>query len=605
VSVATKDVQRQLHEFARLLSRNQASYKNFSIFDSLKAEPERCEMLLKVLPCWIMTPDDVARLFPCTPGLFDIVIIDEASQCDLPSMTPILYRANQAIIAGDSFQMQAQRFRFTSDQVAVQAWHEQGMDRFDPNRLLDPSRVDLLQLGGDRRDEEAFLDEHYRSLGPIISFSNHRWYRDRLRIMRDLEDRRVGDPNDPIVRLHEVENALVTPGTQENEAEALAAVQFLEKLLHDPTYAGASVGVICLFEEQMRLVAELVAERIDEETRSNHSLVVVNPDGFQGDERDVVVYSLSYDARNMTQAQLSARQADVEHIQGMLNVGFTRARDQMHIFISAPIDTFGMASGRGAIKEWLEHCVAAQAAHRDRPVGTGVNADSEFEAEVARALRARGLRVLPQYPSCGFRLDVMVERAGARVAVECDGEVWHLDENGELRTEDLQRQEILERAGWRVIRIPYRQWRKDPEHQIAKVIRALDELDLVEGDTSGLPEASDHNSERLQLANHEAAILTALNEGLHEHEKVLRRAREVAGHGRLGSNIRVSLEEATAKLVGKGLVVIEDGEIFATERGRTAIVEVLYPMVSPRDRSRRHAGRRRASRRRGYYQRRW
>src|SRR5256885_1136559 len=101
-----------------------------------------------------MTPDDVARLFPCKPGLFDVVIIDEASQCDLPSMTPVLFRAKQAVIAGDSKQMQAQRFAFTATQVASQAWTEQDLDRFDPDRWLDPCKIDLLQLASIWMDEE-------------------------------------------------------------------------------------------------------------------------------------------------------------------------------------------------------------------------------------------------------------------------------------------------------------------------------------------------------------------------------------------------------------------------------------------------------------------
>lgn len=151
-----------LREFARLLGRDQTSYKNFHIFDKLKAEPERCQMLLKILPCWIMTPDDVARLFPCSPRLFDVVIVDEASQCDLPSMVPVLYRARQAVIVGDSRQMQAQRFAFTSGAVATQAWAQYGLDQLDPERWLDPAKADLLQLASMRMDEEAFLDEHYR-----------------------------------------------------------------------------------------------------------------------------------------------------------------------------------------------------------------------------------------------------------------------------------------------------------------------------------------------------------------------------------------------------------------------------------------------------------
>ena len=131
----------------------------------------------------------------------------------------------------------------------------------------------------------------------------------------------------------------------------------LHQMLRHPGYSEASFGVICLFEEQMRLVNDLVAEQIPDELRSSHDLVVVNPDGFQGDERDIILYSLSFDANVMTQQQLSARQADREHIQGMLNVAFTRARDEIHIFHSADASDFGMTSGSGAIKDWLEYCL--------------------------------------------------------------------------------------------------------------------------------------------------------------------------------------------------------------------------------------------------------
>ena len=157
----------------------------------------------------------------------------------------------------------------------------------------------------------------------------------------------------PTVSLHRVAGS-VAIGTQENEVEARALVEHLREMLEHPAYSNATFGVICLFEQQMQLVNELVAEVIDEELRADHDLVVVNPDGFQGDERDVILYSLSYDASGMERGSLSARQQDRPHIQGMLNVAFTRARDEMHIFHSADIDDYGMSSGEGTIKDWLD-----------------------------------------------------------------------------------------------------------------------------------------------------------------------------------------------------------------------------------------------------------
>ena len=594
VSTATKAERNQLREFAKLLGRNQTNSKNYPVFDRLKAEPSRCDMLLKILPCWIMTPDDVARLFPCAPGLFDVVIIDEASQCDLPSMTPVLFRSKQAVVAGDSKQMQSQRFAFTSNQVAAQARSEHSLDRFDPDGWLDPSKIDLLQLASIRMDEEAFLDEHYRSLPPIIGFSNERWYGGRLRIMRDGEDRRFGDPNTPSIALHRT-SGTVSPGTQENEREASELVSHLAGMLEHPGYEDASFGVICLFEEQMRLVNELVVEQIPEESRSAHDLVVVNPDGFQGDERDVVLYSLSFDAAGMTQQALSARQAEREHIQGMLNVGFTRARDEIHIFYSAEISDFGMVSGSGAIKEWLEYCSQRIAANPpiDGAEAELAKAQSQFEQQVLSGLTGRGVRVIAQYPSCGYFIDVVAELNNSRVAIECDGEIWHLDEHGNLKMEDVERQEVLERAGWEVVRIPYRSWRENPELQLQRIIDQLrSDAELGKVPSPAPPAPTVIDVEPTAVDRFENAIIHALKSGSRSRNDTFRSAREMLGHSRLGPKIRVSLTDALERLVKRGIVRIEEDEaFFSNDEVRNALY-VVKNTATPFTRQRRRQYRR-------------
>jgi very-short-patch-repair endonuclease len=579
---ATRGERNQLREFSKLLGRSQGLARNFSVFDRMKTEPERCEMLLKILPCWIMSPDDVARLFPCSAGLFDVVIIDEASQCDLPSMTPVLYRAKQALIAGDSKQMQAQRFAFTATQVSAQAWREQGLDKLDPEGWLDPARISLLELASIRGSEEVFLDEHFRSLPGIISFSNDRWYGGRMRLMRDPDDRRVGDPGAPIVRLHRVPNGLVSPGTQENQAEATALVTELKRLMEHPGYAEASFGVICLFEQQIAVVQELVSEAIDEGLRDTHDLVVVNPDGFQGDERDVVLYSLSFDAANMDQSSLSARQADRAHLQGMLNVAFTRAREEMHIFHSAAVEAFGMASGEGTIKDWLEYASRVEEKSFDSGSRSATRAQSEFEVEVMRALQTQGLTVLPQYPSCGFYIDLVVEKDDSRLAVECDGEIYHLDELGQLRAEDIARQEILERAGWQVLRIPYRAWRQQPSLQIARVTSALRPIGEAAETLTGSGERNPAvgNARSIRVDSYETAILRAVRSGLSGRAEVLRAARTGLGKARLGSHLKRSLEAAIESLEKRKLVVIEELELFVTDEGRTPDLSTYSPGVS-------------------------
>ena len=563
----------RLREFAAILGRRDKA-QNFSVFDRLKADPDRCEALLGVLPCWVMTPDDVARLFPCTPGLFDVVAVDEASQCDLPSMAPVLFRARRAVIAGDSRQMQARRFAFTAEAVSSEAAHHHGLARYDPDGWLDATRSDLLRLAAVRADEEVLLDEHFRSLPPLIAFSNGRWYGGRLRLMRHARDRRHGDPGRPPVRLIEVPDGRVEPGTQENEPEARALLAGLAELLRDPAYARASVGVICLFEEQVRLLEELVAEAIDEEAARQHRLVVVNPDGFQGDVRDVILYSLSYDGEGMTKAQLSARQAEQEHVQGMLNVAFTRARDEVRVYHSAPLEQFATAAGTGALRDWLVHLRAVAEAPALPP--EGAPQDGSFGAAVRDALRARGLDVHAEYPAAGLSVDLVAEQDGRLVAVECDGALRH----PAVTEEDASRQAILERAGWRVVRIPFRAWLRDRERtrHLGRVDAAL--APPPPAPVAPLPVAAPAEPERASaprsrhahyLTAEERAILVALGAGSTAPDDVLRGAREALGYARLGPRIRRALEAATASLAGRGLVVVEDGEVFATEEARALL----------------------------------
>ena len=599
-STAQRNERQQIREFSKLLRRDQTSYRNFSIFDRLKTQPERAEMLLRLLPVWIVAPDDVARLFPCRPGIFDVVIVDEASQVDLPSITPILYRGKKAAIFGDPKQMQPRRFAFTQQQLATEAWHRHGMDRHDPEKWLDPRKQSLLDLAFVRAEEELLLDEHFRCLPPIINFSNERWYGGVLRIMTDEARKRFGGPEQPIIELHHVKDGAISNGSQENRVEAEAVLAKLKSLLTHPAYSEATFGVICLFEEQVGLVQELVAEQIDPELWEAHDLVVVNPDGFQGDERDVILYSLSYDSNVMSRAALSARQQDSEHVQGMLNVAFTRARDEMHVFHSAATVDFTFADGSaGALTDWLAHCARMQKVPRPQRRGGRVGrCDSQFEAEVAQALRERGYAVTHNYPACGFFIDLVVERDGERLAIECDGEIFHLDEHGQLRYEDLERQAVLERAGWQVLRIPYRRWREQPEVQLARIAEWFDDsIQDDEGDGDETAESSgaslgttDH---RLAVSAHEKAVMDALKEGLREEEDLFRHCRNLLGHRRLGNRIRGALQNATGLLERRGLVVVEDGEYFLTPQGRTAEPYVRTTAgVEPAT----HAGRRRGFR---------
>jgi very-short-patch-repair endonuclease len=578
-------------ELAKTVRRNQTSYRNYPLFDRLKKDIERARMLLQSLPAWVMTPDDVARLFPCEEGLFDVVIVDEASQVDLPSILPILHRGRKIVLCGDLRQMQPRRFAFVADSVARGVWAKHRVGDHDPDGLYHPTRQSLLDLGASRSEESVFLDEHFRCLPSIIAPSNERFYQNQLRVMTDETRKQFGSPTTAAFTLHNVEGGSVTPGSQVNDAEARALVDTLGTLLGSPEYAGASFGVIALFEEQMRLLQDMVTEEVDAELWQAHNLVVVNPDGFQGDERDVILYSLSYDAEGMTQQQLSARMVDQPHIMGMLNVMWTRPRHEVHIFHTAPISEFTYAGRRPSpLSEWLKH--AAEVHERGRvfygPSRVGM-VDSEFEAQVSSALQQRGYTVQSQYPACGFWIDLVVsprQNPSPRLAVECDGERWHLDEHGEQKLEDLEREEILERAGWSVARIPYSRWRTAPEAELQRIDAWFQsqpaKANAPSPPASGALSVESDAPPRIELAPLgraplvtdavEWSVIEACSQdGRCGIDEVLRRAARVQGAMRLGSRIRAATTAAAHRLAHKGLLAIEEDEWFLTAAGRRAV----------------------------------
>ncbi|MCL6537590.1 MAG: AAA family ATPase [Acidothermus sp.] len=608
IASATRATRNVLRDMKKLLAKNDKRAANYRHFDDWKNNPARARALLSVLPVWIMSPDDVARLFPCEPGLFDVVIVDEASQVDLPSIFPTLYRAKKAVVVGDTKQMQAARFKMIKSEIVNETFARYELNQLLQIDELDPRGISLLDLAASRCDEEVLLDEHFRSLPPIIEFSNRKWYDGRLRIMTDMRKKRFGSPEQAAVELHFVEGGYVKDG-QTNEPEARSLLEFLKGLLKNPSYHEASMGILCLFDEQADLIQKMVLEEISAEDRERHRIVVAQPDGFQGDERDVILYSLSWDDNGMSRQALSQRQRDDLHIQGMLNVMFTRARDEIHIFHSAPIKSFAMASGnKGVLQEWLEHCEEAQKRKRSPDAKLG-KVDSEFEAQVADALQSRGVEVIHQYPACGYRIDLVCKSGDRWVGVECDGERYHLDELGNQRPEDLYRQDVLERAGWTIVRIPYSKWRRNPEEQIEKVLSVL-AGNGERGDTTckGQNASSDaapqekptRGSRTLWVSKDQSLFIEGVRRGLREKDELIRFVLRELGYKRLGPRIRNNLEGALAGLIRDKILVYENDLYLLPQSTREAslCINASTESSAPRPTSRTSSQHRR--RRRSY-----
>jgi very-short-patch-repair endonuclease len=432
-----------LERFRKAIS---TSAKRFDRIEELKNSPEfDVDVLTEVFPCWIMRPEDACRMFPLRHDIFDVVIFDEASQCNPDQTLPIFARARHAVVFGDENQLSNEDLKRSLAGDANKALLRQsGLTELDPAGVFDQTENSLLGLVSFRDQAPIVLNEHFRCRPELVAFSNNRFYADGLRVMRDAEDDRgLG----PAILIHELQGVPTLGKTKINTYEAQLLVAELERLLGDRRYDGLSIGVLSLFREQIEHIEALVEQRIPKAVRERRRLICSTVDGFQGDERDVILYSWRYSTSQSPSilAFTNGKTGDQR-----VNVALTRARHQAIHFISAPVERFPQAGNAGqflqhaAVPQRLVHVIEGRA-HKE-PI-------TEARHRAAAALRANQLGVAEQFVACGVGVDLVVHdpQTWARVAVFIDGRGD--PEPPPTADRRVDAQGLLERAGWTVERV--------------------------------------------------------------------------------------------------------------------------------------------------------
>jgi len=416
------------------------------------------------VPVWIMPVYRVLENFPPGTERFDVVIVDESSQSDLFALS-ILFRAEKAVIVGDSNQISPEAVGIEQSQVhELMDRYLQGIPqatRFD----LQASLYDIAEIAF---PVHLMLKEHFRSVPMIINFSNNLMYGGEIHPLRVPKRSEILDP--PVVAVR-VPDGYREPGTRAiNEPEARALVAKAAELCRRPEYAGKTMGVISLQgEDQARLIEELLREELGEVEMLNRKLVCGDAYAFQGDERDVIFMSMVA-APNVRIGALTKR-SDMQRF----NVAASRARDQMWLFYSVDLEDLNPNCMRAHLLRYFldpARLVSEDADGKD-PF------ESDFERDVYRLIVARGYVVKPQVrvgtPGKGYRIDLVVEGLHSRLAVECDGDKWHGIERWE---EDRQRQTVLERVGWRFWRIRASTFYRNPQKAMEPLWRILEEMGI-------------------------------------------------------------------------------------------------------------------------------
>jgi len=469
-----------LAQFARAFNK---AKKAFKTFDRLRRDADQYQVVLNALPVWMMELEAASRLLPLQAGLFDYVIFDEASQCNVAYAMPAMFRAKRALFFGDSLQMR--------DPTAQVARNQSFEDLAATYRVPDPLRIkasegeiqSVLDIAAQRGIPSVALQYHYRSPAELIGFSNENFYKQIGFPLFALQHSYTPfQDSGRIMLVHQVDPA-TSDGSEmsprENQAEAKFILELVQKIKNDPSLKDLSIGILSFFNDQARLIRRtLEGAKVDVD---GQNLKVAIIEGIQGDEKDIIIYSLVIrDPKEKRMYQmLTGETGDLRKdiSAGRVNVAFSRARKQVHAVASMPLESIPDGIW---IKRFLTY------AHENgKPAAIEEDLkpfDSRFEEEfyaAAKSLLGEGFVIRNQVPSCGFKIDFSItsQTTGRTLAVECDGPMHFVDEGETIQVQsDIERQEVLEKAGWRFHRIRYSDWllqRDNPESIIAPIRQAL------------------------------------------------------------------------------------------------------------------------------------
>ena len=430
-----------------------------------KQAKQEMEAARGAVPVWIMPFSSITTSFHPVRDKFDVLIVDEASQEDVLGLASF-YMAKKVIIVGDDEQVTP--MDVGSQQEPLQNLISQWISDLPSPRLFDTktSIYDraLISFGSVVR-----LREHFRCVPEIIQFSNALCYDYTIQPLREAASAQVS----PALVVQRVSGYAER---KTNRVEADEIVGLIRACFQMQEYNGLTFGIISMVgDEQAKLIDSELRKYIDPGVYDSRRILCGSPSQFQGDERDVVFLSI-VDGDADKSGPLTMRQDGADGMwKKRFNVAASRAKDQLWVVVS--LDHTTQLKPGDIRRRLIEHALDPKAL-MEQLLSKTKKAESPFESEVIKILSARGYAVNPQWQVGAYRIDMVVEGGGKRLAVECDGDRWHYDKF----EEDLARQSLLERLGWTFVRIRgsdfYRDKTADRSIAMRPVFAKLEEMGI-------------------------------------------------------------------------------------------------------------------------------
>lgn len=426
-------------------------------------------LMPRLKPCLLMSPLSVAQYLDPRHEPFDIVVFDEASQIPVWDAVGAIARGKQLIVVGDPKQLPPTTFFNRSDESA----DEEVAGEFEDLESI----LDELLSSGLRHKR---LQWHYRSRHEgLIAFSNRHYYANDLLTFPSPNVSYSG------VRFHRVDAPYDKGRSRTNPGEAEALVAEIVRRLRDPDLGNRSFGVVTFSQAQQQLVENLLDEQRrlypdierhfgDEPPVEGEPVFVKNLENVQGDERDVILFSICYGPDEAGRVSMNFGPLNRNGGERRLNVAITRAKEEVVVFSSLRSDhidlTRTQAKGVRDLKYFLEYAERGPRALAV-PVGAAPPAkESDFEEFLFNRLRAYGFEVQRHVGCSDYRIDLAVvdPKAPDRyvLGIECDGPTYK--NAATARDRDKLRQSVLEGLGWKLVRLWSTDWWHDPAGESKK-----------------------------------------------------------------------------------------------------------------------------------------
>lgn len=412
------------------------------------------------VPAWIMTINKALESLNPIKNSFDVIIIDEASQSDISSLA-ILYMGKKLIIVGDDKQVSPMAVGVQTDKInAINQLYIAGKI---PNSHLYDAKTSIYDIAS-TTFQPLMLREHFRCVPDIIRYCNRYFYDLKIKPLRDGSDSNLL----PAVVNYRVENGWRVGKTNPNEAKTIVAL--LKSCIEQPEYAGKTFGIISLLgDEQVKIIQGELYKHIDSKTVEDLKIMCGNASNFQGDERDVVFLSL-VDCANRKGPVPKFGDGPDNSYRKRFNVAVSRAKDQLWVVDS--LDPVNDLKPDDIRKNLIGFSLDPKSILNEMEE-IEKKSESPFEEAVALYLTKKKYHLVQQWKVGAYRLDMVVICNGKKIAIECDGERFH--SGAEKIREDMERQTILERLGWKFIRIRGSEYYRNPDKTMEHVLTLLSE----------------------------------------------------------------------------------------------------------------------------------